>query len=173
MDFSALFRSSRGQPVTWEGKTLVLADQVAASLGERFTVTIESTASSHLQGVGVSEGVSVFGERVKRAVVFEHFSLPPELRANERSRLPFSFEVECRSRKGHLSFYNMALLNSRQEWWVHGCAMIVEVLENGRRYFCNDFEPDSDFDDIVFSVQRSQVAAQPLVAADAPKAARR
>jgi hypothetical protein len=32
--------------------------------------------------------------------------------------------------------------------------MIVEEIENGRRYRCNDGVPDDDFDDIVFTVQR-------------------
>ena len=35
-----------------------------------------------------------------------------------------------------------------------GAAMIVEEIENGRRYRCNDGHLDEDFDDIVFSVKR-------------------
>ena len=36
----------------------------------------------------------------------------------------------------------------------NGAAMIVEEIENGRRYRCNDGAPDEDFDDIVFTVQK-------------------
>ncbi len=36
----------------------------------------------------------------------------------------------------------------------NGAAMIVEEIENGRRYRCNDGYPDEDFDDIIFTVQR-------------------
>ncbi len=33
--------------------------------------------------------------------------------------------------------------------------MIVEEIENGKRYKCNDGHPDdADFDNIVFTVQR-------------------
>ena len=32
--------------------------------------------------------------------------------------------------------------------------MIIEELENGRRYRCNDGYPDDDFDDLIFRVER-------------------
>jgi hypothetical protein len=36
----------------------------------------------------------------------------------------------------------------------NGAAMIVEEIPNGRRYRCNDGEPDDDFDDLVFRLER-------------------
>src|SRR5262245_15604195 len=155
MNFGQLFIKSRGAPIQHDGKTLIMLDKLPAKLGDRFSVTIESTRSPYPQGVGVSEGVEVFGERVKRAVIFEYVSLPPELRETERSRLPFSFEVFCRNKKGSLSFYNMTEFRGRQEWWHGGSCMFAEDIQGGRRYHCNDFESDDDFDDLVFSVVRS------------------
>ncbi len=38
--------------------------------------------------------------------------------------------------------------------WYFGAAMILSMLPNGRRYFCNDGQPDADFDDIVFRIER-------------------
>jgi hypothetical protein len=102
----------------------------------------------------MSEGVEVFGERVRRAVVWEYFSLPLEERTQRKSKLPFSFEVECRNKKGELFFYNMTDVQGRQEWWHAGSCMIAADIPGGRRYFCNDFEVDDDFDDLVFSVLR-------------------
>jgi hypothetical protein len=32
--------------------------------------------------------------------------------------------------------------------------MIVEEIENGRRYYCNDGHPDEDFDDIIFELTK-------------------
>jgi hypothetical protein len=154
MDFGQLFIQSRGAPIHHDGKTLIMLDKVPAKLGETLIVTIEATSSAYPQGVGVSEGVEVFGERVKRAVIWEYFSLPPELRKSERSRLPFSFEVVCRNKKGSLSFYNMTEFRGRQEWWHGGSCMIAEDITGGRRYRCNDFELDEDFDDLVFTVVR-------------------
>ncbi len=34
--------------------------------------------------------------------------------------------------------------------------MIVTEMADGRRYACNDFDPDDDFDDLVFTVRRVQ-----------------
>jgi hypothetical protein len=155
VNFGQMFIESRGMPIQHDGKTLIMLDRLPAKLGDKFTVTIESTRSSHPQGVGVSEGLEVFGERVKRAVIWEYFSLPPEERAAERSRLPFSFQVVCRNKKGSLSFYNMTEFQGRQEWWHGGSCMIADDIPGGRRYCCNDFELDEDFDDLVFTVVRS------------------
>jgi hypothetical protein len=158
MNFGQLFIKSRGTPIEHDGKTLIMLDRLPAKLGEKFLVTIEATRSPHPQGVGVSEGVQVFGERVKRAVIWEYFSLPPELRETAPSRLPFSFEIICRNRQGSLSFYNMTEFRGRQEWWHGGSCMIAEDIPGGRRYRCNDFELDEDFDDLVFSVVVSRSA---------------
>lgn len=156
MNFGQLFIKSRGKPIKHAGRTLIMADKLPAKLGDRFTVTIESTRSPYPQGVGVSEGVEVFGERVKRAVILEYVSLSPELRTKKRSDLPFSFEVTCRNKKGSLSFYNMAeIQEGHLNWWHGGSCMIAEDIPGGRRYRCNDFELDDDFDDLVFTVLKS------------------
>ena len=153
-NFGQRFIESKGQPITHGEKTLQMIDRFPAKLGEELEVTIESTASPYNQGVGFSEGVEVFGERQKKAVVFEHFSVPPDERDRVRSKLPFTFTVTCRNRKGYVQFYNMALVSGRQEWWHGGSAMIVEEIDGGRRYRCNDFELDDDFDDVVFTVKQ-------------------
>lgn len=155
-NFGELFMKSKGRPLTYDGRTLVLLDEFPARLGDRLIVTIESTNATWPQGIGMSEGIEVFGTRTKRAVVWEYFSVPPEHRSSARSRLPFSFEITCRNKKGSISFYNMTEFEGRQEWWTGGSCMIVTEIPDGRRYACNDFEPDDDFDDLVFSVQRAR-----------------
>ena len=157
-NFGARFLESKGQPISHAGRTIQMIDRFPATYGEEIEVTIESTASRNVQGVAFSEGVEVFGERKKRAVVFEHFSVPPDERDQVRSRLPFSFVVTCRNRKGFVSFYNMALDGERQSWWHAGSAMIVEETGGGRRYRCNDFEFDADFDDLIFTVRKKKAA---------------
>jgi hypothetical protein len=154
-DFGSQFIKSKEQPIEYDGKQIVMIDRVPAKLNEEFVVTIESTNSLHPQGVGISEGVEVFGEKNKRAVVFEYVSLPPDERKANKSKFPFSFKVKCRNKKGFITFYNMCLFQGRQEWWHGGAGMIVEDIENGKRYYCNDFELNDDFDDIIFTVTRS------------------
>lgn len=154
-DFNKLFVATKGQPVIYQGKTLLLIDRMSAKLGEVFRVTIEQTNSSYPQGVGCSEGVEVFGQRVKRAVVWEYYSLPLSERSELRSRLPYTFEITCRTKQGHLSFYNMAEVEGGlQSWWYAGSCMIAEEIPEGRRYRCNDFQLNDDFNDIVFTVVR-------------------
>jgi len=154
-DFNKLFIATKGGPVLHNGRTLLLADTVAARLGEQFRVTIISTRSQYPQGVGVSEGIEVFGSRARRAVVWEYFSVPPEARSSERSRLPFTFDVTCRNKAGFLSFYNMAEFQGRQERWHYASCVTAEDIPDGRLYHCNDFQPNDDFDDITFTVQRT------------------
>ena len=154
-DFNKLFIATKGQPVNYQGKTLLLADRIPAKLGEVFCVTIEQTNSSYPQGVGCSENVEVFGQRIKRAVVWEYYSLAPSERGQLRSRLPFTFEIICRNKQGHLSFYNMAEVEGgRQSWWHGGACMIAEDIPGGHRLRCNDFQLNDDFNDIIFTVVR-------------------
>jgi len=154
-DFGSQFIKSKGQSIEYDGKEIFMIDRVPAKLNEEFVITIESTNSPHTQGVGISEGVEVFGVKNKRAVVFEYVSLPPEERKTKKSKLPFSFKVKYRNKKGFLTFYNMCLFHGRQEWWHGGAGMIVENIENGKRYHCNYFELNDDFDDIIFTVTKS------------------
>lgn len=159
-NFGELFIRSKGEPLAYAGQTLVMLDKFPARLGERLLVTIESTRASWPQGVGMSNGVEFFGTRAERGVVWEYFSVPPDERPSTPSRLPFSFEVTCRNRAGSISFYNMTEFEGRQECWTGGSCMIVTEMADGRRYACNDFDPDDDFDDLVFTVRRVN-ASQP------------
>jgi hypothetical protein len=159
-NFGAKFMESKGNAISHQGHELHMSDKIPAALGDVFKVTIESTASKYVQGVGFSEGVEVFGVKQKRAVVWEIFSVPPQDREKVRSVLPYSFEVTCRSKRGFVRFYNMALEGDRQSWWTGGSAMIIEEVENGHRCRCNDFELDDDFCDIVFTVEKSVSATK-------------
>jgi hypothetical protein len=46
----------------------------------------------------------------------------------------------------------MAEFEGRQEYWHNGSCMYIQAVPGGRRYFCNDFQPNDDFQDIVFTV---------------------
>jgi hypothetical protein len=54
----------------------------------------------------------------------------------------------------------------------NGAAMIIEEIENGRRYRCNDGYPDEDFDDIVFTVKKisKKRSQQAIIASTCNKA---
>lgn len=66
-------------------------------------------------------------------------------------------EVVGYTRDGHIHVKNV--WNNGNMWHgIHfghnGAGMIVEEIENGFRYRCNDLYPDEDFDDVVFRIER-------------------
>jgi hypothetical protein len=79
---------------------------------------------------------------------------------------PKSVEIELLGPAEHVAVFNMwqdpnrvmipGVTGSGQvnHYWQNGAAMIVEEIPNGRRYRCNDGEPDDDFDDLIFTVER-------------------
>ena len=73
---------------------------------------------------------------------------------------PFcSVEVVGRTKDGHIHVWNVW---NPGHWWrgvrgrTYGAGMIVEEIENGFRYYCNDGYPDEDFNDIVFRIERCE-----------------
>ena len=153
-DFNSLFKKSLGKPILYKGQELILADKIPVNYDEKLRITIESTNSKYIQGVGISDNIEIFGQKVGKAVVWEYYSVPPENRENTRNQLPYSFEVICKNKKGEIFIYNMAEVDGRQDYWNFGCAMIVENIENGKRYKCNDWQPNEDFNDIIFRVEK-------------------
>jgi len=68
-------------------------------------------------------------------------------------------EVVCHTQDGHIHVSN--IWNDGNMWHgIHfehnGAGMIVEEIENGFRYYCNDGYPDEDFNDIVFRIERCE-----------------
>ena len=73
---------------------------------------------------------------------------------------PFSpVELTCYTRDGHIHVWNVS---NAGHWWTGidgrrmGAGMIVEEIEDGFRYRCNDLYPDEDFNDIVFRIERCE-----------------
>jgi len=153
-DFQTLFQQAAGEPVLYRGERIHLAYKIPVCHSGRLLVTIESTASPRLQGVAIQEDVIGIEERRKRTIVYEHYSVPPERRHCERSRLPFSFEFEQKGTSGELLLFNVALReDGGYDYWTGGCALKVEQLEHGLRLHCNDPQRNDDFTDLVFRVE--------------------
>jgi hypothetical protein len=152
--FEKYFEESNGQPFDYFGDEIFLSDKIELKLNEQILVTIEKTNSEHIQGIGFSENVSVFNTTVKRAAIFENFSIPPEKRLKTKSELPFSFYVTSKNKKGHIYIYNLALINGVVQYGHNGFAMKKEQIENGWRYRCNDVIPNDDFTDMIFTIQK-------------------
>lgn len=72
-------------------------------------------------------------------------------------------EVVGRTRDGHIHIWNAWQFvrkpgEPRSGVWrgYYGAGMLVEEIENGFRYRCNDGYPDLDFNDIVFRIERCE-----------------
>jgi len=65
-------------------------------------------------------------------------------------------EFTCTTKDGHLHVWNVwndGNVRHGIDRRLNGAGMIVEKIEKGFRYRCNDGYPDEDFDDIVFRIE--------------------
>ena len=126
---------------------MVMMDRLEVAEGSAFKLTLERFNSEWRQGVKFRSRAEFFidnGVRTTKDVVFWQDTAPA---------------VQCFSlrkvKEGVLKFWNVwDKGDGFTQAWMNGAAMIVEELENGRRYFCNDGHPDENFDDIVFRLER-------------------
>ncbi len=151
-DFGSQFIDSKGEPIKYKDKTLIMIERILVQAEDILQITIEETNSDYIQGIGISEEVEVFGNRGKKTVIFEYVSIPPKKRKRLKSKLPFSFEVKA-IHNGYISVYNMCLVNGHQSWWHNGSCMYKVEEVDCLRFYCNDFQPNDDFNDLIFSVK--------------------
>ncbi|MCD1655959.1 hypothetical protein K7J14_14765 [Treponema zuelzerae] len=153
--YEELFKESKGKPVQYNDKLLLMIDRIQVVKNEIINITIESTNSKYIQGVGFHEELEVFGEITRRPLVLESFSVEPKKRNKIKSKLPFSFSVKA-IKNGFITYYNVCIINEVQQYWHNGACMYSENIQNGKRYYCNDIIDDNNFDDIVFTVCKMQ-----------------
>jgi len=65
--------------------------------------------------------------------------------------------IECLTKDGFLSVYNLYVDNTGMcRSQAYGTGMLVEELENGRRYRCNDYGFETNFDKLIFRIERTE-----------------
>lgn len=154
--FENLFRKSSGSPVKYKDKTLYLFDKFSISDEDILLISIENTNSQFTQGLALTiEGeCEIKGKRYKKnrytKVLFWEDSTILD---------PKNIEVKVFTKKNYINIQNIweqvdYAGNKTTQKAHNGAAMIVEEIDNGKRYRCNDGTPDEDFDDIIFTVQR-------------------
>jgi hypothetical protein len=158
-DFSELFMQSKGKPIIYKNKTVVMTDYFSFKDGERLKIQIEKTNSEWNQGIGIY----LFGtieiennkEIVEERAFFFETTVPNEIIIrlwSEKEKKQHPKKLPARNILGIKNIWDTG--NGVIQSWHFGAAMIVEEIENGRRYHCNDGHPDENFDDIVFSVKK-------------------
>jgi len=151
--FSELFMKSKAQPIEWNGKILVMSDKFPVKNGDTLLISIEKTNSDCRQGlcVDVTGSCELDGELHKAGkgvrMLFWEDTAPKQVKLKVITKQDFVWIENIWESSAYLG---KITVNSR----LMGAAMMVEDIENGRRYRCNDWHPDENFDDIVFTVQK-------------------
>ena len=158
-DFDEIFSTTKERPIKYKNQCLVRVDYISFVDGDRFLIRFEKTNSEWLQGIGLYLfgiiEIEQLGKKVKDRTVFWENTAPKEItikvwKDNTKRKQPKGLPS-----KGLFGIKNTwDTGNGTIESWYNGAAMIIEEIENGRGYRCNDGHPDENFDDIVFTVQK-------------------
>ena len=144
-----------GNPVVYKNHKLIRIDKFQVNNGDKIILSIDSSNSETLQGVSIDiTGYCVMGnDQFKKGkgvnmIFWEQADAynPKHIELTVYTKTGFVWvqniwETEERMGKRYFSSGHT------------GAAMIVEEIENGRRYRCNDWHPDENFDDIIFTVK--------------------
>lgn len=154
--FEELFTEAKQPVIHYKGKTLYWADRFPVSNGEKLKISIETTNSEYIQGVSidVTGSCEVQGKIWKKGkgvkmIFWEDGELID----------PKNIEITVFTKLGYVWVQNIWECSDHRgvkytDYGHHGAAMLIEEIENGRRYYCNDGHPDENFDDIVFTIQK-------------------
>lgn len=164
-NFEPLFVESRGQSIVYKGKNVIRIDKFPVKNGDTLIVSIEKTNAVERQGfiIDITGYCEMHGEICKKGkgirMAFWEDTMPKQVQLKVFTKQDFVWieniwEEETSylitTPTGEPLERKSKLINYR----VNGAAMIVEEIENGRRYRCNDGDPDEDFDDIIFTVRK-------------------
>jgi hypothetical protein len=119
--------------------------------GEVLTLHFESVDSPWRQGVWLrtDAGITVNGQRAPSMTIWQ--DIAPSI-------VPFT----CHTSNGFLSFYNIwysRRLATEVESLSHSSGMLAEEILGGFRYRCNDIGFNTQFQKLVFSIQRTTECA--------------
>lgn len=165
-NFDELFMESKGQSITYNGNILVGIDRFPVSNGDVLIAAIEQVNSNYRQGfvIDITGHCELDGEIFKQGkgvrMMFWQDTMPKQI------------NLKVFTKKDSVSIYNIwestssYLLGTpengtfenefkRVDYFIGNAAMIVDKIENGRRYRCNDGERDADFNDIIFTVKKA------------------
>lgn len=111
--------------------------------GEEIRVTFESIASSWRQGLWLKTDKEIRVNEIKsKSVDLWQDTAPKEV------------HCECFTNDGNLSVYNIWDKGNGRESQSWTSGMLIEELPNGRRYRCNDIGFETNFDKIIFKIER-------------------
>jgi hypothetical protein len=136
------------------GRTDVIRwDVFSISDGEVLRLRFDSVNSDWRQGVWLRTDRSIIvGSQDYEQVVLWQDTAPPVV------------ELTCSSKDGLLDVYNVwcsGRPHTRMESHSASSGMLIEELPNGRRYQCNDIGFETQFDKLVFRLERTAQQVHP------------
>ncbi|HSX04625.1 MAG TPA: hypothetical protein VLG76_07855 [Rhabdochlamydiaceae bacterium] len=164
-DFTKLFTASKAQPTGFNGKTIFLADKFPVENGDILVASIEKSNSDCRQGfsIDITGHCEMNGELFKQGkgirMVFWADTAPEQIKLKIFTKQDFVRVYNVWEQTNYCLVRDaegnpIERSSKSVESGYNGAAMIVEEIENGRRYSCNDGTPDENFDDIVFTIQK-------------------
>ena len=111
--------------------------------GERIKLTFEGMNSSWRQGVWLKSD--------KHLVVNQQECPSVQL---WQDTVPNQVLIECRTQDGCLHLYNIWDKGNGRESQSWTSGMLIEEIPNGRRYRCSDIGFDTNFDKLIFRIER-------------------
>lgn len=166
-DFSSLFLKSKAKPVEYKGKTIHMAHFLPVKEEDILVASIESTNSDCPQGfcIDVTGWCEYEGEKHKigkgiRMLFWEDTSYKEmKLIIHPTNGRVVIYNICERTSVNTFTYDDAGKPLMRESKWIdsnnYGAAMIIEEIEkNYFRYRCNDWHPDENFDDIIFTVKK-------------------
>ena len=169
--FGKLFIESKGEPIEYNGIKLELSDKFSVESGDILVCSIEKTHSGVRQGfsLDITGHCEMDGQVFKQGkgikLLFWEDTAPKEFRLKVFTKKGFVWvqnicEVDYSYLISDTTGAPLEVCKKRIDYGHNGAAMIVEEIENGRRYRCSDiFSEDEEdpFSNIVFTVQKLKI----------------
>jgi len=164
-NFDKLFIESKGQPIIYNDKKLVRADKFPISNGDILIASIEHSNSDCRQGfcIDITGHCEMDGKVFKQGkgirLLFWGDTAPKQIKLKVFTKKDFVWVENIWENSnsyliGTPAGESITKESKSVDYGRNGAAMIVEEIENGRRYRCNDLHPDENFEDIIFTVQK-------------------
>jgi len=124
---------------------VVKADVFPIRNKEKILLTFEIKISEWNQGVRLScdDGLEINGQHIPSALLWYETA-------------PRQVYIQCFTSNGLLSIYNIWDRGKGRSSLAHSSGMLVEEIDRGRRYQCNDIGFETHFDKLVFKIERIQ-----------------
>ena len=144
ISFQEQFTKNMGKPFIHNGKEIMMIDYFELPYKKcRMKINRVSTKSKWKQGVElqVKGSIKINNQVVKKGTRLWEHTAPKEV----------TFEVESKDKKIIVTnIWDFG--DGVTQKWHNGGAMYFEEIENGKRYYCNDGQPNDDFTDLIFEL---------------------